>query len=232
MGNVASQVWNGSHMTLAGAKASERTTQPLTRSQIVAAGMRLLKREGAAGLSMRKLANELGKAPAAVYRHLSDKRELMSLLFDEVSRQFVIPDAGDDPREEIIEAVENAHRVMEEHKWIVTVILDGTLLTPNSLRLSQFILNTMIRGGMSDAQAARLHVAIWQYVLGHLLVAQSKGWYLLPRSYNGFTRIGDKLDEYPAVRRIAPVVNEMSDHERFAAGLKALLDGAFAETAD
>ncbi|MET9966659.1 TetR/AcrR family transcriptional regulator [Streptomyces sp. NPDC006356] len=214
------------------AASFERNTRPLTRSQIVAAGLHLLEKDGAAGLSMRKLANELGKAPAAVYRHVSDKGELMSLLFDEVSREFVFPEAGDDPRREILQAVESAHRVMEQHGWIVTAMLDGTLLTPNSLRLSQFILDSMIRHGLSDVQAARLHVAIWQYVLGHLLVAQSKGWRLLPRSYKGFTHTGGNPEEYPTVRRIAPVMNELSDRERFSAGLRVLVDGAFAEAAE
>ncbi|MGW6798901.1 TetR/AcrR family transcriptional regulator [Streptomyces sp. NPDC055039] len=91
-------VWNRSQVRHGDAPASERATQPLTRPRIVAAGPRLLERQGAAGLGMRKLAGEMGKAPAAVYRHVSGKRELMFLLFDEVSRRIVLPDARDDPR--------------------------------------------------------------------------------------------------------------------------------------
>ncbi|WP_165484680.1 TetR/AcrR family transcriptional regulator [Streptomyces kasugaensis] len=164
-------------MTSAGTPTRAHTTQPLTRAHIVAAGLRLLERHGTAGLRMRKLANELGKAPAAVYRHVSDKRELMTLLFDEVSHQFTIPAPGDNPRNDIIKAVENAHRVMKEHPWTVTLILDGAPPTPHILRLSQFILDTMIRKGMTDTQAAHLHTAIWQYTLGHLLMTQNKKWH-------------------------------------------------------
>ncbi|MEV6250429.1 TetR/AcrR family transcriptional regulator [Streptomyces sp. NPDC051742] len=202
------------------APAPERPTQPLTRPHIVAAGLRLLEREGAAGLSMRKLAGELGKAPAAVYRHVSDKRELMSLLFDEVSRRIVLPEVGDDPRTAVLEAAQSAHRVMEEHGWIATGMLDGALLGATSMRLSEFILDALVRHGMSDAQAARLDVAIWQYLVGHLVAVRAAPHPPVPG--------GDGAEDYPTVRRVAPLVASMSDHERFTAGLVVLLDGAFA----
>ncbi|MER7520487.1 TetR/AcrR family transcriptional regulator [Streptomyces sp. NPDC126499] len=199
--------------------------QPLTRPHIVAAGLRVLEREGAAGLSMRKLAGELGKAPAAVYKHVSDKRELMRLLFDEVSRRIELPDPGDDPRTAIVAAAQSAHRVLEEHGWIAAEMLDGRLLGATSMRLSEFILDTLVRNGMSDAQAARLHVAIWEYLVGHLVAARAGAPGLVPCPAAG----EDGTEDYPTVRRVAPLVAGMSDHERFAAGLRALLDGAFAQ---
>ncbi|MFE9765302.1 TetR/AcrR family transcriptional regulator [Streptomyces sp. NPDC005808] len=196
---------------------------PLTRPHIVAAGLRLLEREGVDGLSMRKLADELGKAPAAVYRHVSDKRELMSLLFNEVSRRIVLPDAGDDPRTAIAEAVQSAHRVLEKHGWIATEMLNGGLLGATSMRLSEFILDSLVRDGLSDAQAARLHVAIWEYLVGHLVAARATAPGLSPHPMAGTD------EDYPTVCRVAPLVAEMSDQERFSAGLMVLLDGAFAE---
>ncbi|MFI8825008.1 TetR/AcrR family transcriptional regulator [Streptomyces sp. NPDC053431] len=201
--------------------------QPLTRPHIVAAGLRLLEREGAAGLSMRKLAGELGKAPAAVYKHVSDKRELMSLLFAEVSRRIELPDPGDDPRTSIVEAAQSAHRVLEEHGWIAAEMLDGRVLGAASMRLSEFILDALVRTGMSDAQAARLHVAIWEYLVGHLVAARAGAPGLAPCPEAGTGE--DGAEDYPTVRRVAPLVAGMSDQERFAAGLRALLDGAFAQ---
>ncbi|MFJ9809727.1 TetR/AcrR family transcriptional regulator [Streptomyces sp. NPDC101158] len=205
--------------------------QPLTRPHIVAAGLRLLEREGAAGLSMRKLAGELGKAPAAVYKHVSDKRELMSLMFDEVSRRIELPDPGDDPRASIVEAAQSAHRVLEEHGWIATEMLDGRLLGgATSMRLSEFILDALVRTGMSDARAARLHVAIWEYLVGHLVAARAGAPGLTPCPEAPTGESG--AEDYPTVRRVAPLAAAMSDQERFATGLRALLDGAFAEPRD
>ncbi|MEU3372274.1 TetR/AcrR family transcriptional regulator [Streptomyces sp. NPDC006660] len=199
--------------------------QPLTRPHIVAAGLRLLEREGAAGLSMRKLADELGKAPAAVYKHVSDKRELMSLLFDEVSRRIELPGPGDDPRSAIMAAAQSAHRVLEAHGWIATGMIDGPLLGVTSMRLSEFILDALVRKGMSDVRAARLQVAIWEYLVGHLVAARAGAQVPFPRPEAG----GEDAEDYPTVRRVAPLVAEMSDQERFDAGLRVLLDGVFTE---
>ncbi|WP_424217526.1 TetR/AcrR family transcriptional regulator (plasmid) [Streptomyces sp. BI20] len=194
--------------------------QPLTRPRIVAAALRILEREGTAGLSMRKLADELGKAPAAVYRHVSDKRELMGLLFDEVSRRIVIPESDDEPRALILAAAQNAHRTLEEHGWVAAGMLDGALVGATSLRLSEFVLDTLVRHGMSDEAAARLHLAIWQYLIGHLVAGA-------PRVIGPET--GDaEPGRYPTVHRVAPLIERMSDQERFTAGLRVLLDGAFA----
>ena len=48
------------------------------------AALTLLDREGLAGLSMRKLAQELGAGAASLYWHVGNKEELLSLLLDRI----------------------------------------------------------------------------------------------------------------------------------------------------
>ncbi|NUO89370.1 MAG: TetR family transcriptional regulator [Dermatophilaceae bacterium] len=49
----------------------------LSREQVVAAAVDLLRRYGLGDLSMRRLARELGVAPGALYWHVADKQELL-----------------------------------------------------------------------------------------------------------------------------------------------------------
>ena len=58
--------------------------RPLTRDAIVEAALTLLDRDGLAGLSMRKLAQELGAGAASLYWHVGNKEELLSLLLDRI----------------------------------------------------------------------------------------------------------------------------------------------------
>ena len=58
--------------------------RPLTRDAIVDAALALLDREGLSGLSMRKLAQELGAGAASLYWHVGNKEELLSLLLDRI----------------------------------------------------------------------------------------------------------------------------------------------------
>src|SRR5919106_2770891 len=58
---------------------------PLTREAIVDAALQVVAREGARGLSMRRVADELGTGPASLYWHVANKDELINLLIDRVA---------------------------------------------------------------------------------------------------------------------------------------------------
>jgi AcrR family transcriptional regulator len=59
--------------------ARERTRAEITR-QILDAGRRHLATEGAAGLSLRAIARELGASSSAVYRYVASRDELLTML--------------------------------------------------------------------------------------------------------------------------------------------------------
>jgi AcrR family transcriptional regulator len=69
-----------------------REKRPLTREKIVEAALVLLERDGLQGLSMRRLAQELGSGAASLYWHVGDKEELLSLLLDRIVGETPVPD--------------------------------------------------------------------------------------------------------------------------------------------
>jgi AcrR family transcriptional regulator len=64
---------------------------PSPREGIVDAGLRVLAHEGADGLSMRRVAEELGTGPASLYWHVANKDELINLLVDRVASEIELP---------------------------------------------------------------------------------------------------------------------------------------------
>ncbi len=58
--------------------------KPLTRARIVGVALSLVDGDGIGALSMRRLAEELGVDPMAIYHHLPNKRALLSALVSEV----------------------------------------------------------------------------------------------------------------------------------------------------
>src|SRR5271169_3965722 len=54
----------------------------LTLSRIVAAAVRVADTEGLDAVSMGRVAAEVGTAPMALYRHVSSKGELLTLMVD------------------------------------------------------------------------------------------------------------------------------------------------------
>ncbi|TMK62803.1 MAG: TetR family transcriptional regulator [Actinobacteria bacterium] len=59
----------------------------LSRERIARAGLELSDREGVEGLSMRRLARELGVTPMALYVHFRNKDELIDMVVDLGARE-------------------------------------------------------------------------------------------------------------------------------------------------
>jgi len=74
------------------AEPAARDKRPLTRELIVDAALVLLERDGLQGLSMRRLAQELGSGAASLYWHVGDKEELLSLLLDRIVGEAQVPE--------------------------------------------------------------------------------------------------------------------------------------------
>ena len=64
----------------------------LSLERIAAVAVEIADEEGAAAVTMRRLATKLGVAPMAAYRHVSGKDDLWALMVDRVSRQLAAPD--------------------------------------------------------------------------------------------------------------------------------------------
>lgn len=66
------------------AMAATKQRAPLTRDVIVDAGLRVVRAEGMAALSMRRLAREIDASTMAAYRHVSGRDQLCSLVLDRI----------------------------------------------------------------------------------------------------------------------------------------------------
>ena len=89
-----------------------------SRSDVVAAALRVLDAQGLENCSMRRVAAELGVQPSALYHHVPDKQTLLALMADEILRG-----AGDgvrDPRRFCIELRDAMLRVRDGADVVAT----------------------------------------------------------------------------------------------------------------
>src|SRR4029450_13359083 len=84
---------------------------------IVEAALGLLEREGLQGVSMRKLAQELGTGAASLYWHVGDKEELLSLLLDRIVGESELPEPDPEHWQEQVKEMGRAtRRLMKSHR--------------------------------------------------------------------------------------------------------------------
>ncbi len=81
------------------AAARTRRRGSLTRDEILAAGLRIARRDDLRRLTMQRLGDELGVTAMAIYRHFHSKSELLDAMLDRFVREAAVTDHGTDPRD-------------------------------------------------------------------------------------------------------------------------------------
>jgi AcrR family transcriptional regulator len=133
-----------------------RQKQPARRTAlsvdaIVAAAIQLLDESGVAGLSMRRVAQQLDTGAASLYAYVSGKEELLELVFDELVGQVALPEP--DParwREQLHQLLHDFHNVLVSHRDAALAGLGRVPTSPKTLRAAETMVAIMRAGGLSD----------------------------------------------------------------------------------
>ena len=130
-------------------RAAPRT--PLTRDAIVEAALRVVDREGLEATSMRRVAEELGAAPSALYWHVRNKDELLQLVFDRVAGEIELPPPDPEHWQEQAKTVgREMRRVLTSHRDIARVSLGAIPVGPNVLRVVEWMHALLREAGLPD----------------------------------------------------------------------------------
>src|SRR5262245_57204067 len=105
---------------------------PLTREAIVEAALRVVGREGAQALSMRRVAEELGTGPASLYWHVASKDALIDLIIDRVAGEIALPEPDPDHWQEQLRTwLLEVRGVFHRHPGVAALTLGRLPVGPN-----------------------------------------------------------------------------------------------------
>jgi AcrR family transcriptional regulator len=122
---------------------------PLSRERVLLAAVALADQGGAEALSMRKLAQELGVVPMALYKHVASKDELLDGMVDVVLGEIDPPPSGTDWKTAIRQRVLSARRALLRHPWASRVIESRADATPTVLEYMDSMIGIFRAGGFS-----------------------------------------------------------------------------------
>jgi len=122
---------------------------PLTRERVLAAAVELADREGVEGLSMRRLAAELGVVPMALYKHVANKDELLDGMIDVVVTEIDPPRTDTDWKTAVRERILSARRMLLRHPWASRVMESRTRPTMTVMAYMDSMIGMFIAGGFS-----------------------------------------------------------------------------------
>jgi len=203
-----------------------RPALPLDR--ILAAAVEVLDEQGAEALSMRSLAQRLQSGTATLYRHFSNRSELVSTVIDHILGEVDL-DAhaiAELPWQQACTLfAQHMFHALGRHGNVASLLIEYTPMGPNALANRERCLTILLDNGFPPAVAAHAYATLARYVLGFAI--QLSG----PAAVNGqqdaeLTAAFHRLDpsRYPATVTVAddlPVPLE----EEFAFGLQLIVAG-------
>ena len=122
---------------------------PLSKERVLGAAVALADARGVEALSMRKLAQELGVVPMALYKHVANKDELLDGMVDLVVGEIDPPAGGTDWKTAMRRRVLSARGALLRHPWASRVMESRTSPTPAVLAYMDSMIGMFRAGGFS-----------------------------------------------------------------------------------
>ena len=147
-------------------KERSHTREPLSRERILATAVALADEGGVDSLSMRRIAQELGVVPMALYKHVANKDELLNGMVDIVVDEIDPPIGGADWKRSMRERILSARRALLRHPWASQVIESRAEPTPTIIGYMDSMMGIFMSGGFSvDLMHHAIH-AMGSRILG------------------------------------------------------------------
>lgn len=143
-------------------------TPSLHRDEIVDAAIAIIERDGVDGLSMRRLAAEVGSKPMTLYHYVDGKPALMRLVLTEVAARIPWVRPSGPPRERMIAVAIDMFDKLAEIPWIVPILLEGKTIGVPALALNDTFISAAYELGVDELAAVSLWRSIWYLVAGEL----------------------------------------------------------------
>jgi AcrR family transcriptional regulator len=208
---------------------------PLSREAIVDAALRVLDREGAAGLSMRRVADELGTGPASLYWHVASKDALIDLIIDRVAGEVPLPEPDPDHwQEQARDWLLGVRRVFGRHPGVAALTLGRIPTGPNVVRWAEWTLALLRGAGIPDRIAAfagdllGLYLGATGYEAALPPMTSPTGEPLSPEETAAMVRdyfASLPADQFPNVLATLDELFGGGPDERFELGLDVILRG-------
>ncbi|MEU7556035.1 TetR/AcrR family transcriptional regulator C-terminal domain-containing protein [Streptomyces sp. NPDC044571] len=139
---------------------------PLNRERVLHAAVALADGIGIEALSMRKLAQELGVVPMALYKHVANKDELLDAMVEAVVGEIEAPASGADWKSAVRHRILSARAALLGHPWAAEVIRSRTGPTPAVLAYLDSVIGMFRAGGLSVDLTHHVMHALGSRVLG------------------------------------------------------------------
>jgi AcrR family transcriptional regulator len=138
----------------------------LTVERIIDAALAVVDREGLDALTMRRLAAELSTSSASLYRHVTGREELLTVVVDHVIGEVRYPPRHLPGRERVERLAIGLREVLRSHPHLLAALAAAPLLGPNARRGTEHAIECLLDAGHPREVAVPAYLALVDFVLG------------------------------------------------------------------
>jgi AcrR family transcriptional regulator len=210
----------------------------LTSSRIVQAAVDLADEDGLGAVSMSRVARRLGSAPMSLYRHVSDKDELLLLMHDTAWRSPEPPEPDGAWRADLVTWCVAQRQVLRAHPWLEEIRLSERAGTPSQLGWIEWGLRVLGPTALTEQDKVETLLLLSGFVLwearlhAEAISAARTAAPSVPeatREFGALVRTVVDPGRFPALLRAADAGGfdraPGTEDAAFAFGLQRLLDG-------
>src|SRR5215469_7917295 len=194
----------------------------LSLERIVAAAVQVADAEGLAAVSMSRVAAELGAAPMSLYRHVTAKDELLTLMLDAAYGPYPAqppPEAAPETgwRAGLSRWAWAMRAAIHQHPWVLLIPIRGLPTLPNEVTWFEEGLRCLQDTGLEENQKASAILLVSGYV---------RNTAMIDADIEAAVRASGKTpDEWMA--SYARTLTLLADPQRFPALTKFIAAGVF-----
>jgi AcrR family transcriptional regulator len=200
---------------------------------VLSAALAIVDRDGVDGLSMRRLAEAVGRDPMVIYRHVPNKAAVLDGVAEVVFAELTVDAAASDWVAEMRRVAREFRRVSLAHPRVVPLLVTRPLATPLGqrppavVRPLEDMLALLTRAGYTEADALHIYRALFGFLYGHVL-NELQEIVERPEETDDLLRLGLyrlPIGEFPLVRGLASVLAVYDGAVELERGLDILLAG-------
>ncbi len=139
---------------------------PLSRERVLRAAVALADDAGIESLNMRRLAQDLGVVPMALYKHVANKDQLLDGMVDIIVGEIHPPVHGADWKSAVRQRILSARRALLRHPWASRVIESRATPTLVVLEYMDSVIGMFRTGGFSVDLTHHVMHALGSRMLG------------------------------------------------------------------
>ena len=209
-------------------RTATRRRKPLSRDRVLRAAIRLADEGGLESVSMRRLGQVLQVEAMSLYKHVTNKDDLLDGIADLVMGDFEVPSGDADWKTAIQRGAISAHQVLLRHPWASSLIESRQDAGPARLRYLDAVIGVLSAAGFTMPMVIQAVMALDSHTYGFVL--QELAWPFdaenAPEVAATFAR-GLPAGDYPNLLAMAEMVTTAPRGVPvdFEFGLDLILDG-------